>query len=52
MEVDHSSSIKEIKSQYRKMAKIWHPDKNPNCGEPCNVKFNKITEAYKILSNP
>ena len=51
MEIDENASIKEIKSQYRKLAKVWHPDRNPKCGTPCEERFREITDAYKILSD-
>lgn len=61
MEIDQSASDKEIKAQYRKLAKIWyyfllinfsrHPDKNKNCGKSCEEKFIKLKTAYDTLSN-
>lgn len=47
--IDRNSSQSEIKKAYYKLAKQYHPDKNPG---PENVaKFQKIGEAYEILSN-
>lgn len=43
-----SASIEEIKIAFRKLALIYHPDKNPE-GEQM---FVKILEAYEILSDP
>ena len=37
-----------IRKQYKKLAKIWHPDKHPNC-ETCKEKFAKITTAHEEL---
>ena len=51
LEVDESASLKDIKSSYRRLALIWHPDRNPKCGKLCEERFNKITEAKKILTN-
>ena len=48
--VEEGVGDKEIKSQYRKLAKIFHPDKNP--GDPdASQKFMLITKAYKCLEN-
>ncbi len=40
----------EIKKQYRKLAKKYHPDSNTN--EASEEKFKLITEAYKTLIDP
>ena len=49
--VDRSSSEKEIKSAYRKLAKKYHPDLNPDDTES-ESKFKEAAEAYDVLSNP
>jgi len=48
--VDRSASDKEIKKAYRKLAKQYHPDKNPDDTES-EAKFKECAEAYDILSN-
>ena len=40
----------EIKSNYRKLAMKYHPDKNPN-DKKSEEMFRKVTEAYETLSN-
>ena len=47
LEVSPSASDSELKKSYYKLAKVYHPDKNPNAGE----KFKEISHAYEILSD-
>ncbi len=47
--VDLGTDEYEVKLQYRKLAKKYHPDLNPN--DPnANEKFTEINEAYEFLS--
>jgi len=50
LELSKNASQEEIKSAYRKLAKRFHPDVNPN--SEAQEKFKKINEAYGILCNP
>lgn len=43
---------KQISGAYKKLAKKWHPDKNPDNQKEAEEKFKTISEAYEILSNP
>lgn len=43
---------KDIKSAYRKLARKWHPDANPNNVKEAEEKFRQITEAYEVLGDP
>jgi len=48
--VDRDSSFDEIKKVYRKLAREYHPDVNPDPN--ASEKFKEITTAYEILSDP
>ena len=47
--VSKSASANEIKSQYRKLALKFHPDRNKS--EEAPEHFKEISEAYAVLSN-
>ncbi|PKW20540.1 DnaJ C-terminal domain-containing protein [Flavobacterium lindanitolerans] len=51
LEVDKKASTDEIKKAYRKLARKYHPDLNPNDTE-ANKKFQQINEANEVLSDP
>ena len=42
------ASINDIRKSYKKLSKIWHPDKHPNCIS-CKEKFLEITKAHENL---
>lgn len=48
--VDKSASEAEIKSAYRKLAKKYHPDLNPNNQEAAD-KFKEANEAYSVVGD-
>ena len=50
--VSKSASDDELKKAYRKLAKEWHPDANPDKRKEAESKFKEINEAYEVLSNP
>jgi DnaJ-class molecular chaperone len=52
LEVEKTATDKEIKNAYFRLAKEWHPDKNPDKVEEANKKFNDISEAYNVLKDP
>lgn len=49
--VEKSADASAIKSAYRKLARKYHPDVNPN-DKAAEDKFKEISEAYDILSDP
>ena len=49
--VSKTASADEIKSAYRRLAKKYHPDVNPNNKE-AEEKFKEVNAAYEILSDP
>ncbi|MEO8886721.1 MAG: J domain-containing protein [Mucilaginibacter sp.] len=51
LEVDKKASEKDIKNAYRKLARKYHPDLNPNDAE-ANKKFQQLNEANEVLSDP
>ena len=49
--VDRGASIEELKRAYRKLAREYHPDANPN-DETAEAKFKEAAEAYEVLNDP
>jgi molecular chaperone DnaJ len=49
--VPKTATADDIKSAYRRLAKKYHPDQNPNDKE-AEAKFKEINAAYETLSNP
>ena len=47
--LDKNASTEDIKRSFKKLAKKWHPDKNPNNAEEATRKFKEVSEAYKVL---
>ncbi len=48
--VDKNASKKDIKNVYRKLAKRYHPDLNPNDPQ-AQEKLKDINEAYEVLGD-
>jgi len=49
--ISKDASEQEIKSAFRKLAKKYHPDLNPDDKE-AEAKFKEVNEAYEVLSDP
>jgi curved DNA-binding protein len=49
--IDKTASPKDIKNAYRKLARKYHPDLNPN-NQDAKANFQQINEANEVLSDP
>lgn len=49
--VDRNASQKDIKAAYRKLARKYHPDLNPN-DKDAKKNFQQVNEAHEVLSDP
>jgi curved DNA-binding protein len=49
--ISKNATEKEIKNAYRKQARKFHPDVNPN-DKDAQKKFQEINEANEVLSDP
>lgn len=49
--VSEDASQEEIKKAYRKLAKKYHPDRNPDAPD-AEERFKEISEAHRVLSDP
>jgi DnaJ-class molecular chaperone len=46
-----TATADEIRNEYRKLARKYHPDVNPG-DKSAEEKFKEINEAYQVLSDP
>ncbi|CAN5777122.1 molecular chaperone DnaJ [soil metagenome] len=51
LRVDRKATDDEIKKAYRKLARQYHPDRNPD-DAGAEDRFKEVQEAYSILSDP
>lgn len=49
--ISKNATEKDIKKAYRKLARKYHPDLNPN-DKVAEKRFKEINEANEVLSNP
>jgi molecular chaperone DnaJ len=50
LNVGNKATDQEIKRAYRKLAREFHPDVNPD--ESAQARFKEISTAYEVLSDP
>ena len=49
--VGKNATDEELKKAFRKLAKQYHPDANPDNKEEAERKFKEVNEAYEVLSD-
>src|SRR5215213_7522357 len=49
--IPRTASDKEVRSAYRKLARKYHPDLNPE-DKTSEARFKEVSEAYEVLSDP
>ncbi len=50
--VSRNATPEEIKAAYRRLAKEYHPDRNPDNRAEAEEKFKELSEAYEVLADP
>src|SRR5271167_4505050 len=49
--VEKKASAEEIKKAYRKLARQYHPDRNPG-DKQAEARFKEISQAHDVLGDP
>jgi curved DNA-binding protein len=51
LSISKTATAREIKTAYRKLARKYHPDLNPD-NKKAELKFEEINEENEVLSEP
>jgi len=51
LEVSRSAKQDEIRASYKRLVKVWHPDKNPDDLEQATARFKQVQLAFQVLSD-
>ena len=49
--VDKKASQEDIKKAYRKLARQYHPDRNPD-DKNAEERFKEVQQAYSMVGDP
>jgi curved DNA-binding protein len=49
LEISHRATQEDIKTAYRRLVKLYHPDTNPHASPEKITHFQKIQQAYRVL---
>jgi len=52
LEVSPGAGADQIKKAYRRLARQYHPDRNPDNRMEAEERFKEAAEAYSVLSDP
>ncbi len=50
--VSPKATLKQIRTAYRELSKLYHPDTTTYAPEVAREKFRQVQDAYKILQDP
>ncbi len=49
LKIPERATMREIREQYRKLARKWHPDNCKDEREVCENKIKEIVRAYRLV---
>jgi len=52
LKLTKSAAHEDVTALFRRLGLQWHPDRNPDNPAEAKKKFDRICEAYDVLSNP